>query len=188
MWSCRTTNRLPRGSFTMAEPWFFDLFRQRSDRDRSADPIPTPIAIAVIVAAIIVSAGIVWWRSGQPVGLSRAAEQARQQTLWAQLADDVQALRRRGRHAEALQAARASVELAEEAFGPSHPATAEALGALALTLVADSQFDGVEAMYARAIEITSRVLVPVAISRDADPDVRSRPEPRSTTPLAAILS
>ena len=38
------------------------------------------------------------------------------------------------------------------------------------------------------IEITSRVLVPVAISRDADPDARSRPAPRSTTPLAVILS
>jgi hypothetical protein len=38
------------------------------------------------------------------------------------------------------------------------------------------------------IEITSRVLVPVAINRDADPEARSRPEPRSTTPLATILS
>jgi hypothetical protein len=37
------------------------------------------------------------------------------------------------------------------------------------------------------IETTSRVLVPVAISREADPEVRSRPEPRSTIPLAAIL-
>ncbi|NCX11617.1 MAG: tetratricopeptide repeat protein, partial [Betaproteobacteria bacterium] len=59
-----------------------------------------------------------------------------------------------------MRSARASVELAEEAFGPSHPATAEALGALAQILVADSQLDGVEAMYARAIEITTRVAGP----------------------------
>jgi Tfp pilus assembly protein PilP len=36
--------------------------------------------------------------------------------------------------------------------------------------------------------ITSRVLVPVAISRVADPEARSRPEPRRTIPLAAIVS
>ena len=134
----------------MLERWY-----RRGD-DPTKEPIPTPVGVALIIGALVASGGIAWWRM-QP---TRADEQAGKQSAWVQLADEVHRLRRHGRHAEALRAARASVELAEEAYGPTHPALAEAINELAQLLVADSRFDGVEAMYARAIEIQSGLTGP----------------------------
>ena len=116
----------------MLERWY-----RRAD-DPAREPIPTRVGVALIIGALVASVGIAWWRMQPP----RADEQARQQAAWVTLADEVHGLRRRGRHAEALRAAKASVGLAEEAYGPSHPAMAEALNELAQILVADSQFDG----------------------------------------------
>jgi len=116
-----------------------------------------PAAIA-IAAAVVVCGALVWWGS-RPAQRSSGSVQAE----WVDLADQVKALARQGRHAEAIRASRASLELAEGAFGPSHPAMAEAWNDLAQSLVAAGELEGVEPMYARAIEIQSRIAGPDSV-------------------------
>jgi len=116
-----------------------------------------PAAIAIAVAVVVCGA-LVWWGS-RPAQRSSGSVQAE----WVDLADQVKALARQGRHAEAIRASRASLELAEGAFGPSHPAMAEAWNDLAQSLVAAGELEGVEPMYARAIEIQSRIAGPDSV-------------------------
>ena len=83
----------------------------------------------------------------------------------------------------ASYAVRREVELRSSLTGLLKPLGM--LGLFVLLLLLEPDFGAAAVL---PIAITSRVLVPVAISRVAEPDVSSRPEPRSTTPLAAIRS
>ncbi|MFM8703393.1 MAG: tetratricopeptide repeat protein [Planctomycetia bacterium] len=120
-------------------------------------------AVLAIAATLFVAAGLVWWR----VAASREDDAAMLHDRWIHLADRVHELKARGRYAEALQTATLALEAAEAGYGPWHPAVAESLNELAQLKVTASMFDGVDAMFQRAIEIQSRATGPCTRSRMA---------------------
>jgi len=116
--------------------------------------LPRSTALLLISAAATLSVLAAWLQ------ISRPALQQRQidpQAAWVEMADRVGALKSAGRLGDALKAAETAVRLAEQAYGPDHPATAESLNELAQQMVAQSRFEGVERMYQRSLEIQSRV-------------------------------
>ena len=118
--------------------------------------IPKPVALGAIAVAVLVSVALAW------VQLTRVPEPTAEdlKAKWVELADDVRDLRKRGRQAEALRAATMSVALAERAYGPTHPAMAEALNELAQLRIAAADYTGVGEMLEQAITIQARVTGP----------------------------
>ena len=114
--------------------------------------IPKTTAVAVIVLAAATIGAIAWVQVRRQPVPSRENLQAQ----WVVLADRVHELKAMGLHGEALRVANGSLKLAETTYGPSHPATAEALNELAQLMVEFSQFDNVDAMYRRALSIQTR--------------------------------
>ena len=128
-----------------AEDWFGSLFSQQ---------LPRSTALLLIAGAATLSVLAAWLQ------ISRQAPQKRQidpQAAWVEMADRVKALKSAGRYGEAIKAAETAVRLAEQAYGPDHPAMAESLNELGQQMVAQSRFEGVERMYQRSLAIQSRL-------------------------------
>ena len=79
---------------------------------------------------------------------------------WMRLANKVETLSNKGRHAEALIVATQALQLAEESLDPDHPDLAVLLNSLGIEHHALEQFDQAEPLYKRALGIAEKALGP----------------------------
>lgn len=79
---------------------------------------------------------------------------------WVRLANKVESLSRKGKHAEALIVANQALQLAEESLKPDHPDLAVLLNCLAVEHFALAQYDKAEPLYERALAIAEKTFPP----------------------------
>ena len=79
---------------------------------------------------------------------------------WQALADEADALYRKGDHERAMELGRKALEVAEKNAGPDHPDTAVSLNLLALLFQAQGQYAEAEPLYKRALAIYEKSLGP----------------------------
>jgi len=83
-----------------------------------------------------------------------------QEALWKDLDDKAFTLYQQGRYAEAAKVAKDALKVAEETFGPDHPAVGTLLNNLAMLYRAQGKYAQAESLHKRALAIQEKALGP----------------------------
>ena len=83
-----------------------------------------------------------------------------QEELWEELSAKVGTLYQQGRYAEAAKVAMEALKVAENTFGPDHPAVGVSLNNLAGLYEVQGKYAAAEPLYKRALAISEKALGP----------------------------
>ncbi len=83
-----------------------------------------------------------------------------QEKVWKELTTKSKMLYQQGRYSEAIQAAKETLQVAENTFGPNHPYTTTSLNNLALVYKNQGKYAEAEPLYNRSLKIREEALGP----------------------------